>query len=98
MKIFDASINYNSLTGRNLAFLQEHLEHIAQRLTDTVEETIDFADLVVLAHSNQCYVEALRELPGKGILDLSGSFLKQTDLSEQRLSIILAMDLREIHG
>ena len=72
IKCFDRSIDWGALTGQNLAFLIKRLAPLSERFTRTVEEAIEFAELVVLAHPD--YVEALQGVPDKKILDLSGCF------------------------
>src|SRR5690606_4569898 len=50
VRIFDHCIGRNTLMGQNEAYLHAHLDHVSERLVDSAQEAVDFADLVVLGH------------------------------------------------
>jgi GDP-mannose 6-dehydrogenase len=70
VKIFDKYVVLSSLTGTNKYFIEKHLPHIANLLTDNFKDLIRHTDVIVIAHKPEPEeYEALKEYQGK-IIDL----------------------------
>jgi GDP-mannose 6-dehydrogenase len=52
LKIFDANVNYSKLMGSNLTYIQSHIPHLSERLTDDLAGVIQHADTLVVTHSD----------------------------------------------
>ncbi|HVO02086.1 MAG TPA: nucleotide sugar dehydrogenase [Candidatus Cybelea sp.] len=52
LKIFDANVNYSKLMGSNLAYIQQHIPHLSERLTDDLRAVAEHGDTIVITHSD----------------------------------------------
>jgi GDP-mannose 6-dehydrogenase len=52
LKIFDANVNYSKLMGSNLAYINDHIPHLSERLTDDLSAVIKHGDTIVVTHSD----------------------------------------------
>lgn len=52
LKIFDANVNYSKLMGSNLSYIQNHIPHLSERLTDDLAAVVQHGDTVVVTHSD----------------------------------------------
>src|SRR6185369_13131744 len=52
LKIFDANVNYAKLMGSNLSYIQQHIPHLSERLTDDLNAVAAHGDTVVVTHSD----------------------------------------------
>jgi GDP-mannose 6-dehydrogenase len=52
LKIFDANVNYAKLMGSNLAYIQSHIPHLAERLTDDLAAVVAHAETLVVTHAD----------------------------------------------
>jgi len=85
IRIFDESIQIDSVLGKNLEYLINHIPHVSQRLVKRREDLFEKADLIVMCHFNEGLVDVCR---AKNIvlLDLTGK-LKKSDLAENMYSL-----------
>jgi GDP-mannose 6-dehydrogenase len=88
VRIADDSLDLSALTGRNLAFLEAHLQHIGERLVSSAAEAVEFAELVVIGHAEASYLEAIDAHPDKRVLDLTGR-LPQSRMSDRVQSVVV---------
>ena len=91
IKIFDASINLNSIVGKNLTYLTTHIPHISKRLVRNTGDLIDYSELIVLCHYNEDIVDMCKSKPSLIFLDLTGN-LKGKYLSQNIRSLLLNCD------
>jgi len=52
LKIFDANVNYSKLMGSNLSYIQHHIPHLSERLTDDLAAVAQHGDTIVVTHSD----------------------------------------------
>jgi len=52
LKIFDANVNYSKLMGSNLSYIQNHIPHLSERLTDDLSAVAAHGDTIVVTHSD----------------------------------------------
>jgi GDP-mannose 6-dehydrogenase len=52
LKIFDANVNYSKLMGSNLAFIQQHIPHLSERLTDDLAGVVAHGETLIVTHSD----------------------------------------------
>jgi GDP-mannose 6-dehydrogenase len=52
LKIFDANVNYSKLMGSNLSYIQHHIPHLSERLTDDLAAVAAHGDTIVITHSD----------------------------------------------
>jgi GDP-mannose 6-dehydrogenase len=52
LRIFDANVNYSKLMGSNLAYIQSHIPHLSERLTDDLAGVVEHGDTLVVTHTD----------------------------------------------
>jgi len=70
IKIYDPGISVSRLRGRNLAYIDQHLPHLAALLVDTPEELYEHADLLLLSTEVADELEDLGERYTGEVIDL----------------------------
>lgn len=71
LQIFDRNVHYSSLSGANLSYINAHLPHLRELLTDDMQAVVDDSDLIVVGNSDPAFREAVRTMAkGKTVVDL----------------------------
>lgn len=70
LRIYDPAVRLSRLTGANRAYVETHLPHIRELLTESAREAVEHAELCVVASKDASVVEALSDSDGKVIVDL----------------------------
>lgn len=86
LRIYDPSIHLPSLTGTNRDYIEEHLPHLKQLLSETAREVVDHAETCIVASRNAEVGRALAGAEGRMIVDLV------------RLPDIQNLERHEYHG
>ncbi|HVT50298.1 MAG TPA: nucleotide sugar dehydrogenase [Dongiaceae bacterium] len=70
LKIFDANVNYSKLMGSNLSYIQQHIPHLSERLTDDLLGVVQHGQTLVVTHTDLggAPMPALR--PEQTVIDL----------------------------
>ncbi len=75
VRIFDQPVQQARLMGTNLAYIRSHLPHFEALLTETAEEALEGAELVVVTQNAAEFRGILSDAPaGTRVLDLAGIF------------------------
>jgi GDP-mannose 6-dehydrogenase len=80
IKIYDKSVQYSQLTGRNKDYIDQHIPHLAKLMEGDVEHLIENSELIVVSTREKEFDEILRNIHDKKIIDLVGldrEFLNQ---------------------
>jgi GDP-mannose 6-dehydrogenase len=86
LRIYDPSIHLPSLTGTNRDYIEEHLPHLKQLLSETAQEVVDHAETCIVASRHAEVGRALAGVEGRMIVDLV------------RLPDIQNLERHEYHG
>ena len=70
LRIYDPSIHLPSLTGTNRDYIEEHLPHLKQLLTETAQEVVEHAETCIVASRGDEVGRALAGVEGRMIIDL----------------------------
>jgi GDP-mannose 6-dehydrogenase len=70
LRIYDPSIHLPSLTGTNRDYIEEHLPHLKQLLSETAREVVDHAETCIVASRDAEVGRALADAEGRMIVDL----------------------------
>ena len=62
LRIFDRNVSLARLTGANLSFIESRIPHLADLLTDDLEEVARHGDTLVVAHPDAINGSALPRL------------------------------------
>jgi GDP-mannose 6-dehydrogenase len=72
LRIFDPSVRYAGLMGRNRTFIQAALPHLGSLLVSTLDEALAHGDTVVVGHRSAAFVDlAGQARPDHCVLDLA---------------------------
>jgi GDP-mannose 6-dehydrogenase len=70
LKIFDANVNYSKLMGSNLTYIQSHIPHLSERLTDDLAAVLQHGDTLVVTHSDLGGATLPTLRPDQTVIDL----------------------------
>lgn len=72
IRIYDKSVQYSQLTGRNKDYIDQHIPHLAKLMESNVEHLITNSELIVVSTREREFDEILISLQDKKIIDLVG--------------------------
>ncbi len=72
IKIYDKSVQYSQLTGRNKDYIDQHIPHLAKLMESDIEQVISNSELLVVSTREKEFDEVLRNIHDKKIIDLVG--------------------------
>lgn len=70
LTIYDQNVHISKLVGANKAFINEHLPHLSELITDNVENAIRSADVILINHRTFDIDKHFHLLKDKIVLDL----------------------------
>jgi len=70
IKIYDKNVRIAHLTGTNKEYIEKHIPHLANLMCDSVEELIDFSQVIVVTTKESDFTDKLLYSTGKTIIDL----------------------------
>ncbi len=70
LRIYDPQVSIDRLTGRNRAYIDEHIPHLSRLVVSSPAEIVDHSELCIVAAADQDVVSALSRTNDKMILDL----------------------------
>lgn len=62
LRLYDDNVNMAALTGANRDYILNHIPHIARLMVDTVDEVMDFAEIVVVGNGATEFRSAMAEV------------------------------------
>lgn len=71
ISIYDQKVSYSKLTGRNKDFIDMHIPHLSVLLVNSLPELIAKSELIVVSNKDNQYIDALKRLDNKPIIDLT---------------------------
>jgi GDP-mannose 6-dehydrogenase len=70
LRLFDKNVNLASLTGANRDFILNHIPHISKLMMQSIDEVLEFADIIVIGNCATEFGAALMKLrPGQVVVD-----------------------------
>lgn len=71
IRIYDYHVNLSRLRGANKKFIEERIPHIARLMKDSLDDIVDFAEVLVIGNKNQEFVQIFPRLSAsQSVLDL----------------------------
>jgi GDP-mannose 6-dehydrogenase len=71
VKIYDKNIAYTNLLGINKSYIDEHLPHIGKLLKDNIEDSIEDAEVVIVSHKKEEFIDLPKSYPDKSFIELT---------------------------
>jgi GDP-mannose 6-dehydrogenase len=73
VRIYDEEVELGRLVGTNKAFLEREIPHIASLMCSSLEELLEWTEVVVVAHSGANFRRALSLIrEDQKLIDLAG--------------------------
>jgi GDP-mannose 6-dehydrogenase len=70
MRLFDRNVNMAALTGANRDYILNHIPHISRLMVDSLQDVMDFAEVVVVGNGAPEFREAVAAArPGQMVVD-----------------------------
>jgi GDP-mannose 6-dehydrogenase len=71
LRIFDKNVSVSKLTGTNRDFINKHIPHLADMISDDISEVIKNAELVIITHKIDGVDKLIANHPEKFFIDLA---------------------------
>ncbi len=68
VQIYDKNVQLSRLTGANKEYIDTHIPHLSNLITDNLQELIDNAELIVVSNREREYVDILMDTESPAIL------------------------------
>jgi GDP-mannose 6-dehydrogenase len=62
LKVYDSNVQLARLVGANKEYIEKHIEHISSLMTDSIDELIDFAEIIVIGNKSDEFVKIMPKL------------------------------------
>ncbi|MCB0193218.1 MAG: UDP-glucose/GDP-mannose dehydrogenase family protein [Anaerolineae bacterium] len=84
VQIFDENVQLSRLIGANKSFIEKELPHIASLMSDSLEELVAEAEVVVITHGSKTFKEVPNMMTaGQTLIDLVGIAKNKKDMQGQ---------------
>lgn len=70
ISIFDKNVNLSKLTGTNKDYIEKHLPHLSDLITDKLEKVIENSEVLVITHKIDGVEKFIDKYPEKHFIDL----------------------------
>lgn len=70
LRIYDKNVNISKLTGTNKQYIDEHIAHLSELITDDLGKVVEQSELIVIAHKEPEFECINTRYPDKTFIDL----------------------------
>ena len=72
VKVYDKNVSTSKLIGANRRFIEEHIPHLSQLLSENIDEVASQSDVIVVGYKSPEFVQAVAKLrPDQVVVDLA---------------------------
>jgi len=72
LRIFDQNVSLARLVGANKAYIEREIPHISNLMVSSLDEVLDFSEVLVVCHKTNDFAKAVGNLPhGRVVIDLA---------------------------
>lgn len=82
LNIFDENVEYSKLTGTNKNYIDIHIPHLSDLISNNMDSVIDASEIIVITHNIDGINKYIEKYPEKLFLDLVNVTDKQYDNCE----------------
>jgi GDP-mannose 6-dehydrogenase len=72
LRIYDKNVHVSKIVGTNKRYIEEHIPHLSNLITDNLDSLIEESEILVVTHNIKGLAEICRKYPEKTIIDLVG--------------------------
>ncbi|MGQ0481215.1 MAG: nucleotide sugar dehydrogenase, partial [Pseudonocardia sp.] len=70
VRIYDANVTLSRLMGANREYIEQHLPHLGDLLSDSVDEVMEHAEVCVIGCKDEAVLDALKDVGDRTVVDL----------------------------
>lgn len=70
LKIYDKNVKTSSLTGTNKDYIDRHIPHLAELISDDMDKVLNDSELVIITHKLPEFEGIISKFPNKKFIDL----------------------------
>ena len=70
LSIYDKNVNISKLTGTNRRYIEEHIPHLSELISDDLNEVVTNSELIIISHREPEFAELSSKYPNKHFIDL----------------------------
>lgn len=70
LKIYDRNVNISKLSGTNKAYIDKHIPHLSEMISDDLDYVIDKTELVIISHNEKEFEGIHKKHPDVHFIDL----------------------------
>ncbi|MCF8461744.1 MAG: nucleotide sugar dehydrogenase [Flavobacteriales bacterium] len=71
LRIFDRNVRVSSLLGKNKSYVDAHLPHLNELITDDADAVIAHSEVLIVCHRSSEFKDLQKQYPNKIIIDLN---------------------------
>ncbi len=79
IKIFDKNVSLSKLSGTNKEYIEEHIPHLSELLSDNIEKVVNDSELLIITHKLDGVKELMERYKDKKYIDLVGVYEGKLD-------------------
>ena len=70
IRIFDKKVNFTKISGTNKDYIDSHIPHLSDLISDDFESVVNNSDVVVITQKDKLFMNLISKYPHKIIIDL----------------------------
>jgi GDP-mannose 6-dehydrogenase len=70
ISIYDKNVNISKLTGTNKVYIDKHIPHLSDLISDDLEQVVDSSELIIISHNEPEFKCINTRYPDKHFIDL----------------------------
>ena len=70
LSIYDKNVNISKLTGTNKDYIDRHIPHLSDLISDNLDQVIDNSELIIIGHNEPEFKGIDTKYPDKHFIDL----------------------------
>lgn len=70
IRIFDEQVNFTKISGTNKDYIDSHIPHLSDLISDDFESVVNNSDVVVITQKDKLFINLISKYPHKIIIDL----------------------------
>ncbi len=79
IKIYDKNVTFSKLSGTNKEYIDEHIPHLSELLSESINEVISDSELLIITHKIDGIKEFIEKYNNKKFIDLVGAYDEKRD-------------------
>lgn len=68
--IYDKNVNVSKLSGTNKVYIDKHIPHLSDLITDDLEKVIENSETIIISHDEPEFKDINKKYPNKHFIDL----------------------------